>query len=165
MVLHFGIKRAKEEVHRLNVEIVRLLTYLIDEHIDYHRAIATNIIVNPPLAMELQRRWHHASRISASICRRIAQTSKLVGFSGTVFPGQREGRDPNLGDGIRPPSWLATELGVVLMEVEYEEGVDSDVGSRPTEDDNDSELVVRELDVDEDNIVQLMDHLSTFDDS
>ncbi|KAJ7798852.1 hypothetical protein B0H14DRAFT_3492174 [Mycena olivaceomarginata] len=165
MVLHFGIKRAKEEVHRLNVEIVCLLTYLIDEHVDYHRAIATNIIVNPPLTMELQRRWHHASRISASICRRIAQTSKLVGFSGTVFPGQREGRDPNLGDGIRPPSWLATELGVVLMEVEYEEGVDSDVGSRPTEDDNDSELVVRELDVDEDNIVQLMDHLSTFDDS
>ncbi|KAF7369453.1 hypothetical protein MVEN_00274700 [Mycena venus] len=164
MVLHFGIKRAKEEVRRLNVEITRLLTYLIDEHIDYYRAIAANIIVNPPLTTELQRRWRHASHISAAICRRISQTSRLVGFSGTVFPGQREDRDPTLSDGIPPPYWLAMELGVVLMEVKYNEGADLDA-SRPTEEDDDLDLVVRELEVDEDNIVQLMDHLSTFDDS
>ncbi|KAJ6521710.1 hypothetical protein B0H19DRAFT_973878 [Mycena capillaripes] len=163
MVLHFGIKRAKEEVRRLNVEITRLLTYLVDEHVDFYRAIAANIIVNLPLATELQRRWRHTSRVSTAIARRIAQTSKLVGFSGTIFPGQRENRDPTLGDGIPPPYWLRTELRVMLMEVEYDESVDLNASSRPTDDD--SELVVRELDVDEDNIVRLMDHLSTFDDS
>ncbi|KAJ7692021.1 hypothetical protein B0H14DRAFT_3531662 [Mycena olivaceomarginata] len=167
MVLHFGIKRAKEEICRLNVEIKRLLTYLVDEHVDYYRAVAANIIVNPPLAIELQRRWRHSSRISATICKRIMQTSRLVGFSGTIFPGQRENRDPNLGNNVPPPAWLATELGVTLMEVEYEEGdVDQHAAaSCAADNDNDADLVVRELDVDEDNIVQLMDHLSTFNDS
>jgi hypothetical protein len=166
MVLHYGIKRAKEEVQRLNVEITRLLTFLVDEHIDYYRAISANIIVNPPLAIELQRRWRHASRISAAICRRIALTSRLVGFSGSIFPGQREDRDPDRGDGVPPPYWLATELGVEQMAVEYEEVVDSDADLIPALDnDEDLGLVIRELEVDEDHIVQLMDHLSTFDDS
>ncbi|KAJ7853298.1 hypothetical protein B0H14DRAFT_2354415, partial [Mycena olivaceomarginata] len=165
MVLHYGIKRAKEEVRRLNVEIKRLLTFLIDEHVDYYRAISANLIVNPPLATELQKRWRHACRVSGSICRRIALTSRLVGFSGSIFPGTREGRDPTLRDGVPPPSWLATELGVVLMDVEYEEAVDPDACVIPPDDDDGSELVVRELDVDEDNLVQLMDHLSTFEDS
>jgi hypothetical protein len=166
MVLHYGIKRAKEEVQRLNVEITRLLTFLVDEHIDYYRAIAANILVNPPLAIELQRRWRHTSRISAAICRRIALTSRLVGFSGSIFPGQREDRDPDRGDGVPPPYWLATELGVEQMAVEYEEVVDSDADLIPALDnDEDLGLVIRELEVDEDHIVQLMDHLSTFDDS
>ncbi|KAJ7175579.1 hypothetical protein C8R46DRAFT_1160840 [Mycena filopes] len=77
MVLHFGIKRAKEEIRRLNVEITRLLTFLVDEHIDYYKAIAATLLVNPRLATELQRRWHHASRVSAAICKRTALTSRL----------------------------------------------------------------------------------------
>ncbi|KAJ6594081.1 hypothetical protein B0H19DRAFT_919089, partial [Mycena capillaripes] len=163
MVLHYGIKRAKEEVRCLNVEITRLLTYLVDEHIDYYKAIAANIIVNPPLAAELQRQWCHASRISAIICRRIGLTSRLLGFSGSILPGQREGRDPDCGDGVPPPYWLATELGVEQLAVEYEE---VDEGSqRASNNDDDSGLVIRELEVDEDHIVQLMDHLSTFNDS
>ncbi|KAJ7759688.1 hypothetical protein B0H14DRAFT_2404071 [Mycena olivaceomarginata] len=154
MVLHYGIKRAKEEVQRLNVEITRLLTFLVDEHIDYYRAISANIIVNLPLAIELQRRWCHASRISAAICRRIALTSRLVGFSGSIFPGQREDRDPDRGDGVPPPYWLATELGVEQMAVEYEEVVDLDADVIPALDnDEDLGLVIRELEVDEDHIV------------
>jgi hypothetical protein len=166
MVLHFGIKRAKEEIRCLNVEITRLLTFLVDEHIHYYKAIAANVIVNPPLATELQKRWRHASRASAAICRRIALTSRLVSFSGSIFPGQREDQEPDHGNGVPPPYWLATELGVVQMSVEYEEVGESNLGSTRTSDnDDDSGLVVRELEVDEDHIVQLMDHLSTFDDS
>ncbi|KAJ7040517.1 hypothetical protein C8F04DRAFT_1253819 [Mycena alexandri] len=165
MVLYFGIKRAKEEIRRLNVEITRLLTFLVDEHVDYYRAIATNLITNPPLAAELQRRWRRASRISAAICKRIKQTSNLVGFSGTIFPGQREDRDPNLGDGVPPPYWLAQQLGVTTMAVYYEEVPDGEAGSeRHLQAEDDSEPVIRVLDVEEDNIAELMDHLSTFDD-
>ncbi|KAK7052792.1 hypothetical protein R3P38DRAFT_3306380 [Favolaschia claudopus] len=153
-VLHFGIKRAKEEIRRLNVEIVRLLTFLVDEHAEYYRGIAANLITNPPLATELQRRWRHASKVSAAICKRIATTSRLVGFSGSIFPGVHEDSQVDGGEGIPAPYWLATELG---------EPPDGESGPNTAGDD--SEVVVRELEVDEDHIVALMDHLSTFDDS
>ncbi|KAJ7192578.1 hypothetical protein GGX14DRAFT_379958 [Mycena pura] len=166
-VLHFGIKGAKGEIRRLNVEITRLLTSLVDEHTDYYRAISATIIENPPLATELQRRWRHASRISTAICRRIALTSRLVGFSGSIFPGQREGRDPDRGEGVPPPSWLATELGVEQTTVEYEEAHErnEEAHERNVEpipaspNDEDSGLVVSELELNADDVVQLMDHL------
>jgi hypothetical protein len=37
--------------------------------------------------MELSSRWRHSCRISASICRQLVKTSRLVGFSGSFFPG------------------------------------------------------------------------------
>ncbi|KAK7016037.1 hypothetical protein R3P38DRAFT_3321519 [Favolaschia claudopus] len=163
MNLHYGIQRSKEEISRLNVEITRVLTFLIDKHADYYKAIAQNLIINPSLAAELQRRWRHSARISTSICRQIASTSRMVGFSGTIFPGKRVGRDAQLSDGVPAPYWLAAELGIVEAEVEYEE---PDFEERQSGDDQgESDLVVRELDVEPDGIVQLMDHLSTFDDS
>ncbi|KAJ6611835.1 hypothetical protein B0H10DRAFT_1743818, partial [Mycena sp. CBHHK59/15] len=83
-VLYFGIKRAKEEILRLNVEISRLITFMLDKHVDFYRAIASTLIVDPPLATELQKRWIHASHISASICQRLRATSRLIGFSGNI---------------------------------------------------------------------------------
>ncbi|KAJ6620183.1 hypothetical protein B0H10DRAFT_2360931 [Mycena sp. CBHHK59/15] len=96
-VLYFRIKRAKEEIRRLNVEILRLITSMVDEHVDYYRAIQATLPIDPPLAAELQRRSLHASTISASICKRLRLTSRLTGFSGNLVPGEREGRDPDLG--------------------------------------------------------------------
>jgi hypothetical protein len=55
MVLHYGVKWAKEEIRYFNVKITCLLMFLVDEHVDYYRAIAANIIINPPLSMELQK--------------------------------------------------------------------------------------------------------------
>ncbi|KAJ6561025.1 hypothetical protein B0H10DRAFT_1685500, partial [Mycena sp. CBHHK59/15] len=81
--LYFGIKRAKEEVQRLNVEISRLLTFPIDEHVDYYKAISATLLVNPPLATELQHCWLHATRIGVSIAKRLASTGRLTGFSGS----------------------------------------------------------------------------------
>ncbi|KAJ6486300.1 hypothetical protein DFH09DRAFT_948870 [Mycena vulgaris] len=163
MVLYFGIKRSKEEIQRLNVEIRRLITFMLDEHVDYYRAIASSIICDPALASLLSNRWRHATRISTSICARLATAAKLVGFSGTLFPGEREGRDPLLNDGIPPPRGLERFFGITQMVVEYEEfelGDDRDVQGS-----DDEEIVMRELDVDEDRIADLMEHLSTFDDT
>ncbi|KAJ7679874.1 hypothetical protein B0H14DRAFT_3681713 [Mycena olivaceomarginata] len=160
MVLYFGIKRAKEEICRLNVEIRRLITFMLDEHVDFYRAVASTINVNPPLARELSGRWEHACAISTTICRRLVQTSKLQGFSGSLFPGAREGRDPELGTSIRAPRWLGGILGITQAVVEYEEP-DSDGGVVY----DDEDLLVRELDIDEDGLADLMDHLSTFDDT
>jgi hypothetical protein len=165
-VLYYGIKRAKEEIRRLNVEITRLITSLVDTHVDYYHAIASTLLTDPELAEELQRRWMHATRISTTICKRLASTARLVGFSGSVFPGVREGRDPTHGDGVPPPYWLAAVLGVTLTEVQYDEPDETYLGTeRAYDDEDESGLVVRELEIDEDSLADLMDHLSTFDDS
>ncbi|KAJ6607593.1 hypothetical protein B0H10DRAFT_2439509 [Mycena sp. CBHHK59/15] len=166
-VLYFGIKRAKEEIRRLNVEISRLITSMLDEHVDYYRAIASTLLVDPPLATELQRRWFHASSISASICKRLRITSGLAGFSGNLFPGERKGRNPDLGAGVPPPYWLASTLGVTSVEVEYDEP--PNIAAEIDDDYVNSVwpgVEVRELEgVDEDRLADLMDHLTMFNDS
>ncbi|KAJ7667118.1 hypothetical protein B0H14DRAFT_3074287 [Mycena olivaceomarginata] len=153
MVLYFGIKRAKEELIRLNVEIRCLITFMYDEHVDLHRAVAANLIINPPLAAELSERWLHATRISTAVCRRLVETSNLNGFTGNLFPGLREGRDTEL---------VAHILGIAQSNIEYEE---PELAGEHVEDGVDDDVVVRELDIDEDGLAGLMEHLSTFDDT
>ncbi|KAJ7119405.1 hypothetical protein C8R44DRAFT_624749 [Mycena epipterygia] len=161
--LYFGIKRAKEEVQRLNVEISRLLTFLIDEHVDYYKAISATLLVNPPLATELQRHWLHATRIGTSIVKCLASVGRLTGFSGSFFPGVREGRDPEQGDGVPPPHWLAAVLGIEQLQVEYDENDGPTLDTEPEYNEEQMDgLVIRELDVGEENLVELMEHLSTF---
>ncbi|CAK5261820.1 unnamed protein product [Mycena citricolor] len=53
--LYFGIKRAEEEIIRLNVEIKRVITAMLDEHVDLYRAITSHLVVQPNLARELSR--------------------------------------------------------------------------------------------------------------
>jgi hypothetical protein len=86
MVMYFQIKRAKEEITRLNVEIRRLLTFLYDDHVDHFRAIHANKIVNPSLCHEMILRWQYRSKIHEEIVKRIWQTSKLMSFSMLIFP-------------------------------------------------------------------------------
>ncbi|KAI0368482.1 hypothetical protein BV20DRAFT_923732, partial [Pilatotrama ljubarskyi] len=57
MNMYFSIKRACEEIYRLNVEILRLITFMLDEHVDFYHAITENLAANPPLVHELFRRW------------------------------------------------------------------------------------------------------------
>ena len=121
MVMYFGIKRAKEEICRLNVEIRRLLTFLYDDYIDHYRAVTTHIIINPPLASEVSTQWSYRERIHEAIVKRLVQTSQLSGFSGNLFHGQRLGRDPARNENIPPPSWVTNLLGITSVEVEYEE--------------------------------------------
>jgi hypothetical protein len=87
MVLHFGIKNAKTEIRRLNVEMRRLITFMLDDHVDYVRAIRNHIMIAPDLAHELSQQWVQRTRINDSIASRLGQTSRLAGFSGTLFPG------------------------------------------------------------------------------
>ena len=53
MNLYFGIRHVKEEIVRLNVEIRHLVTFMIDDHHDFHHAISAKIIIDPALAREL----------------------------------------------------------------------------------------------------------------
>lgn len=148
MVMYFQIKRAKEEINRLNVEIRRLLTFLYDDHVDHFRAIHANKTLNPSLSHEIFLRWQYRSKIHEEIVKRILQTSKLVGFSGSLFYGQRKGRDVSLNADIPPPSWV-TILGITQVEVDI---TDVDDSAFDNEDDADTDGFVDLL-----NIISLDD--------
>ncbi|CAK5284899.1 unnamed protein product [Mycena citricolor] len=145
--LYFGIKRSEEEIERLNVEIRRLVSFLLDEHADYQVAITANEGSNPALASELSHRLVEKTRIAESIIERLVKTSRLLGFSGSLLPGDRIGRDPTITQSSPMPSWAHSLLGLQQLAVE-------------TEDNDDDTEVPRELQgLDEDLVVELMDRL------
>lgn len=109
MNIHFDMKRAHEEIERLNVEIPRLLTYMYDEHVDYYSAVSRLLVVDPALAHELSSRWMFNDRIHAQIAARLRQTVRLPGFSGTVTSGIRIDRQPSRE--VPPPSWAKYHTG------------------------------------------------------
>ena len=140
MNLYFGIKRAKEEILRLNVEIRRLVTFMIDDHRDYHRAISALNSVDPGLAGELSYQLKHRDRIHTQIAQRLHQTSRLKGFTGTLLPGTREGSDRTFQDERRLPQWVEDVFG--LVETYDEWGEDDEF---PKEVVADSDLVIKLL--------------------
>lgn len=89
----FNLKRAEEEIARLNVEIRRLLTFMLDEHIDYYHAIADHIISDPVFAHELSTRWAYRDRIHSNISARLQQVARLPRFSGNLASGRRMGQE------------------------------------------------------------------------
>ncbi|KAK7022809.1 hypothetical protein VNI00_016936 [Paramarasmius palmivorus] len=105
--LHFSILRAQEEIIRLNVELKRLITFMIDDHADYQLAIQRLMECDRPLAEELRRRSEYQSRLHTRIAERLVQTSELPGFSGDLTPGERVDRDPHLTDSVQLPEWAA----------------------------------------------------------
>jgi hypothetical protein len=91
MNLHFGLKQAKVELQRLDVEIRRLVTFMRDDHVDYYRAIQRWAIANPPLAHELSIQWEYRNAIHENISLRLQQIARLEGFSGQLAPGRHVG--------------------------------------------------------------------------
>jgi len=119
--LYFRIKQAKVEIVRLNVEIRRMLTFMVDDHIDYFRAIAATLLTDPPLARELSSRWIYNQRVNQEIASILVRTSKLAGFTGTLIPGTRLGRadlDPDGHCHIPLPRWARDILGLSYTFVE-----------------------------------------------
>ena len=111
MNLYFQTKRAKDEMKCLNVEILRLLTNLYDDHVDFNHAIRREQDINPYLAHELAKRWQYQQQISERIVGRLIQTSHLDGFTGQLRLGRRVGRDPGLYTNVPIPYW-AEGLGL-----------------------------------------------------
>ena len=138
--LYFGIKRAREEIVRLNVEIKRLLTFMQDTHADYYRAVAANMIVDRPIAHQLSVEWEYQDRINESIVVRLVQASRLPGFSGSLSFGSRTDRSRTSNAGI--PAWMSLlhphgkENAPIILDLEESEDI-------PCELDVDTELVVQ----------------------
>jgi hypothetical protein len=110
MGLYFGLKRAREELLHLNLEIQRQLMFMCNDHIDYYQAIQSFIIDNPTIAHELSVRWEYQNRINKVIFRHLQKTVGLPGFSGIFTPGICIGRSRNSqDDSISLPSWWEIE--------------------------------------------------------
>jgi len=111
----------------LNIEIRHLLTFLYDDYVNHYRAVTTHIIINPPLASEVSAQWSYRERIHETIVKHLIQTSCLPGFTGNLFHGQCIGHDPALNENIPLPSWVTHLLGIMTVEVKYNEEAPSTV--------------------------------------
>ncbi|KAF8336202.1 hypothetical protein F5887DRAFT_1247567 [Amanita rubescens] len=126
--LHLKIKRAREEIDRLNVEIKRLITFMRDEYENYQIAMKSgDDTVDLLLRSELVERSQYCDKISQQLVKRLIQLSKLSGFSGTLQVGQHTTRSIR-GETLIQPPWLSSNG--TLQEIDSSIGdflVDRDV--------------------------------------
>ncbi|KZT68377.1 hypothetical protein DAEQUDRAFT_671556 [Daedalea quercina L-15889] len=136
---YFNVKRAHEEIKRLNVESVRLFTSVVDEHFDYYCAISRTLFTDPPLAQELSVRWTYRDRVNKKIAHCLQQTASLSGFTGNLLYGRRVGREVS-SFGVPLPSWATWSNGTNILPIEHTHAaVNTDSES---DDDDEDEVVV-----------------------
>lgn len=101
MDLHYKIKRAREEIERLNVEVRRVATYIRDEDRFLQHAEQKIQESNPHLAYQIH--LHHAvkGRFKTHHSCRLLEISRLPGFSGDIRPGI----SVNSGEGESASVW------------------------------------------------------------
>jgi hypothetical protein len=158
MTYYFGIKRAHEEIVRLNIEITRLVTFMFDVHVDYYHAIQRYMIEDPPLACSLSQQWQYEDRINESVVHKLVQASRLPGFTGKLSIGSRIGRDTTLNADVPLPHWAS------LIDLTNVSSGDWDTGHRDrgeVEIAIDEDDIPREVNVDTELVVQLIERLST----
>ncbi|KAJ7215074.1 hypothetical protein GGX14DRAFT_359949 [Mycena pura] len=131
-LLYLGISGHNEEIKRLNFEIPRLLTFMIDDHADYVRAIRSHIspsVSGLPLAHELSTQWQLRTNINCCIVEQLVRTSRLSGFTGSLLPSEREGREVDYS--ICLPDWATDTLGLEIVddfdEAEETQNMDDDL--------------------------------------
>ncbi|KAH9853435.1 hypothetical protein C2E23DRAFT_698062, partial [Lenzites betulinus] len=100
MGVYFNVKRAREEIARLNVEISRLFSAMVDDHVDHYHAAATVRDMSPTLARELALRQQYLNVVNEKTVAWLLKTSQLPGFSGTLRYGYRVGRNKSLLVGV-----------------------------------------------------------------
>ncbi|KAF7341883.1 hypothetical protein MSAN_02043900 [Mycena sanguinolenta] len=113
---HFKLLRADEEIARLNLEIPRFVTYMMDEErfLVYHEK-RLRAEGNPGLAHQVGVHRIERSRFNALHMENLVKLSKEEGFTGSISPGvsvSKERRVPDAraastdGDDPMPPSLI-----------------------------------------------------------
>lgn len=101
--LYFKILRAKEEIVRLNVEIRRQVTFMLDEYDDYNKAVMTVQVSDPLLAKEIQRQCDGQQAYNALIMDSFVALRQLSGFTGNLTRGQHINRRSSTA--VEVPDW------------------------------------------------------------
>ncbi|KAI5999610.1 hypothetical protein EDD15DRAFT_2193652 [Pisolithus albus] len=119
--------RQDEEVVRLNVEIRRVVTYLVDEDRYLRACEGLYEDTNPMLAYQISRYRTIRSRFTPLHLRSLEKISRLPGFSGTLAPGISMSRGP--GDSASVPQRVHMETVLSSLPVcanDGEEDIDED---------------------------------------
>jgi hypothetical protein len=91
MTTYYKLQRSHEEIIRVNVELHRLVSWIRDEEMQYHKTLLTLQETNPPLAFAMKRKYTWLLAINKEHCRRISKLHTLEGFTGVKGPGVRKG--------------------------------------------------------------------------
>lgn len=88
----FKLRRAKEEIIRLNIEIRRFVTYLQDEKAFLLKKESELMVKNPVLAFFVRRYRLRRGRFDEIHKKRFVEMKKKLGsrFTGTLIPGTRK---------------------------------------------------------------------------
>jgi hypothetical protein len=112
MDLYFKIRRAAEEIQRLNVEIPRVATYIQDED-QYLRACEEQVhAFNPQLAHQIGLHRMERGRFNLHHIHRLRDISELRGFSGTIAPGKSA--DTSAGASASTPNIKAPDTPDIM---------------------------------------------------
>lgn len=114
-------QRAQEELQRLNVEVRRLHTHIIDEKSHVNTTIHTLTLADSPYSGPLRDWWAQRSATNDALLRRVYQIYALSGYSGEKGPGKRwhdpiPAVAPESGAEAQPPSDVFDRLGGVDAE-------------------------------------------------
>ncbi|KAF8158816.1 hypothetical protein K438DRAFT_1910014 [Mycena galopus ATCC 62051] len=94
MEQHFKILRAKEEIQRLNVEIRRFITYIVDEEAFLTREENTlREEGEAGLAHQVRLLRMERARFTAIHMARLTKLSRVAGFTGSLSPGRSVSRE------------------------------------------------------------------------
>lgn len=128
---YYKILHAREEIHRVNIEMCRLRTSIRDEHLLYEEHIKSLQVTDPHLATALQDRYDWRARLNVNHIRVLDKIEALKGFTGIPGEGTRRGTmsvdGPVSGvpDGIVDRACLS--MGhELLLEEQQEEGDDDE---------------------------------------
>ncbi|KAJ8585391.1 hypothetical protein M405DRAFT_853671 [Rhizopogon salebrosus TDB-379] len=88
MDTYFKMRRAREEIQRLNIEIKRLATYLHDEGRYLMECEKQLQPLHPALAHQVALHHKVRGRFTAHHYRRLQEISMLDGFTGSITPGE-----------------------------------------------------------------------------
>lgn len=108
------VKRAREEIARLNVEVRRLHTWILDEQDDVSQVLRQLHAEQSPLYGAVEEYWTVRRRVNWDLLARLRRIYSLPGFTGTPEPGVRIGRTPHARAPVPPPE----EQHFYMMEVD-----------------------------------------------
>jgi hypothetical protein len=128
MTLYFHMKRAKEEIHRLNIEIRRQITYMRDEHTLYRSTASCIRKEQPHLSAYIAQECDHRDASFTYITFYLIKTSCLSMFSGQLTPGTWEGvmQPHHATPMVNPPTWWSALQGKSSSDVVIDDGETSD---------------------------------------
>ncbi|KAI6014150.1 hypothetical protein BKA83DRAFT_4473883 [Pisolithus microcarpus] len=113
----FKMRRAEEEIARLNIEIRRVITYIRDEECFLRTCEKKISNIHPALAHQVSRRRNFHSQFNGFHLKRLHDIATLPGFSGNLHLGETR---------LQPPSSQPLH-GDTHQDLEEEEDVEREV--------------------------------------